>query len=628
MAIPNDVQTHHHIGDVVEHIPMGMRAQDFTHLAFMFENQYSNPIAACVREYSTNAWDSHVLAGNPDPIEVTLPTVENPFLVIQDRGIGMSMDTMREIFANYGASEKRGTNAVAGQLGIGSKSALAYAPSFLVTAVSGGVKATIQSTKDGRGFGELQVIDTCATDEPNGVKITIPVDLGDVDQFRSEAERLFQFWEPGTVLIDGEAPAVPDWRQNALMLDDDTMLIHPNASDLWSSYVIMGNVPYPVDDAELGRGVTRRFVARLNIGDVDFAPSREDVRHTPHTTATLRELTEYIRDTFKRTLTRTLATVQTRWEEAALKVLWMDRGMRLDANGGAPIWHYHEGGWGHRKARAHLRYTLRDLAQPKLTVITGFPGKSLSTSHRERLREFAGANATFIIIPDTVASGVLDGRPNTFTWDKVVGVTQAPMVAKAKEKRAKYETIYSILGQPGMTVAQLAEVKGKVLYMDPGDRVTHGDLGCTVVQFRTSTQLARVKRYVPKIKPYQDEVDRQRAKAAKAVTDQDKAIVRARTLPTPFHDLNPDDVLDPELAEALRLRKAPDTKTMLDARTFGVEVKGGSVAQLFTKRYPLIDNDGYYHSMRVTKKNLPDFLLYLNAKYDQITDPALDVKAS
>src|SRR5690606_1580164 len=155
-------------------------------------------------------------------------------------------------------------------------------------AVKDGVKTVAMSTKDEHGVGVIKVLDTVGTSEPNGVKITIPVESYDVTRFNSEAASLYSFWEAGTVIIDGEAPEVPEWRKVALALDDHTFIIPTSSDTLYTSYVVMGNVAYPVPDAPGGRsGLRRRFVAYLNMGDVDFVPSRECVHHTHHTDETL-----------------------------------------------------------------------------------------------------------------------------------------------------------------------------------------------------------------------------------------------------------------------------------------------------------------------------------------------------
>lgn len=623
MAIPNQTITMHHVGDVIEDIAMSMRAEDFPHIASLLTDLYSNPIAAIIREYSTNAWDSHVSAGVVRPIEITLPSEGRLEFVVQDYGLGLNVNDLRDVYSMYGYSSKRGSNDVVGQLGLGCKSGLTYAEMFTITSVKDGVKTIAVSTKDEHGIGVIKVLDTLGTDEPNGVRITIPVERYDVNRFVTEAESFYQFWQPGSVLINGKPPAVPTWVETALRLDDDTWLVQSNAG-LRSSYVIMGNVAYPVDDAQCGR-VTRRFVANLNIGDVDIAPSREDVRHTRHTDATLAELRNHINLNFQRALDKALATTTSRWEETVLKALWMDRNISLRADSDRPIWSFNPSvSWG-RKAQSHLSYSITNIAKSNVHIVTGFVAKNLSSAARDRLVEFGGSKAFFVIIPVGVAGvGMLEGRSNVTTWDDILGKTAKPKGPKAA-RGPKVETVYTVLTGPDMTADELAAVSGKVLYLNPGESMSYGMLDATVVRLYSPNQLPRLQRFVPGMVYYHDELQTQRKAAAAALTEQDSIIASARALSSAFGVFDHTKVADPELAEHIRLSKVADTVTLAKAHTLNVQVPTKPLPD-YAKRYPLVGN-GYYHS---DKTIVAERLFYINAKYASIVaeQATLDTKAS
>lgn len=612
MAIPNSTKQVHHVGSVIEDIAMSIRAEDFPHLADLLNGLYSDPIAAVIREYSTNGLDSHITAGNPDPIQVTLPTAERLEFTVQDFGLGLSIDDLRNVYSMYGRSLKRDSNDVAGQLGLGCKSALSYAEAFTITAVKGGVKVIAMSTKDENGVGVIKILDTVGTTEPNGVKITVPVDRWDVSDFQSAATNLFQFWEPGTVLIDGIAPEVPEWRSTALQLDDDTFLVRKDVG-LYRSHVIMGNVAYPVPDAEFGRE-SYRFVARLNIGDVDFTPSREEVKYTTRTKETLAALSAYVTDTFKRAIAAQLAAATTPWEEAMLKVLWMDRNLRLTSPADRPIWSYTPSGYG-KKANSTFHYNLSKLTQPSTVIITNFPAKNVSVVARERIGEFPLdiAKPNFVILPTGISGiGNLEGRPNVFTWDQILGATAEPAKVKTKVKREKYETLYSTVGGPSMTAAELAEVDGTILYLMPNESPRYGHLGATVVSLYSTAQLPRVQRFVPHISPYEDEVDRQRKAALAAITDDDRRLLQAKGLSHIFTNFDPNKISDPELATYVRLAKADDTPTILAARRFGLSIDTKPLPD-FLSRYPLVAGNHYGVD---SKKIDLERLFYINARYE------------
>ena len=73
---------------------------------------------AVLREVTTNALDAHVAAGVTRPSRST-PTELAPVLTIKDYGVGLSVEDIRNIFSQYGASTKRETNDQVGSLGLG-----------------------------------------------------------------------------------------------------------------------------------------------------------------------------------------------------------------------------------------------------------------------------------------------------------------------------------------------------------------------------------------------------------------------------------------------------------------------------------------------------------------------------
>lgn len=276
-------------------------------LMSILTDMYSDQAGAVLREYSTNAWDSHIEAGVTDPIEITLPTRWNSTLVIRDHGIGMDLDGIRRTYGLYGFSSKRDDDTQNGMLGLGSKSALTYTSQFTVTARKDGMQITCLITRDGEGVGMIQPIgDPVPTEERNGVEITIPVK--DVWEMQRKSAEFFQYWPKGSVLVDGEEPESVFDRKDALVIDPDVILIP--AGQYARSKVIMSNVAYPMDlGGDAGEYWT--VVARVPTGSVAFTPSREALMMTPLTNDTLESVRDFVNAHYKRLLQEQLDACET-----------------------------------------------------------------------------------------------------------------------------------------------------------------------------------------------------------------------------------------------------------------------------------------------------------------------------
>jgi hypothetical protein len=140
-------------------------------------------------------------------------------------------------------------------------------------------------------------------------------------------------------------------------------------------------------------------------------------------------------------------------------------------------------------------------------------------------------------------------------------------------------------------------------------------MGATVVALYSTAQEARVKRFVPTIVHYDEAVEAKRAAAAAAVTDYDRKVATARLLSDVYANLDASTVVDPELAEAIRLHKVTDTPTMTAARKIHAEIKvGKNPTEKFNARYPLMD---HIYSYRIgTPAARKELVLYLNAAYE------------
>jgi len=288
---------------------MSIDPSGMAHVMSVLTNLYADAPLAVLREYATNARDSHVAAGTDRPIEVDLPSELNPTLVIRDFGVGLSEAEIIDVYARYGASTKRDTNDQVGAFGLGCKSAFTLGQQFVVTAVKDGQRTVALFAVGGDGAGGVSVLGRARTDEPNGVLVSIGVP--DVAQMRRAATGFFGTWEPGTVLVDGREPATV--YAGAFGVTDRVCLAAPgNPAAEAGVHVVMGGVGYRVsetvlsgaarDDPSLTRLVASlraagaRLYGRVAIGAVDITPSREALRDTDTTIHAVRRVLVEVRD--------------------------------------------------------------------------------------------------------------------------------------------------------------------------------------------------------------------------------------------------------------------------------------------------------------------------------------------
>ena len=262
-----------------EQVTMGIRPEDMAHIMGVLSGLYSDKLLAMIREYSTNAWDAHVEAGVSLPIEVSTPSPFAPILKVRDYGLGLDIEDIRSIYSQYGRSTKRETNGQVGMLGLGSKSALTYTNQFTVTSVKNGVRTVVLVARKEDGAGTMTILGQTPTDDASGTEVAIDIKRDDVQPAQEKAVRFFSYWTPGSVIVNGAAPA--HFSENALKLDDETYLVEAsNSASRWDSsrnvhHVVMGNVRYPITLPQIQNLGWNSVVALVPIGTVRPVPSRE-----------------------------------------------------------------------------------------------------------------------------------------------------------------------------------------------------------------------------------------------------------------------------------------------------------------------------------------------------------------
>ena len=290
--IPNYQDRQIDSNGITDMASFGISPDDSAHImTILRDTLYSDKVLAVLREYSANAWDAHNMVGKGDvPIKVTIPTLIEPTLTIQDFGPGLSHQEVFEVYTQYGASTKRNSNVAVGQLGIGSKSGFAYSDSFTIVSCNGGKRRTYVAILDDTEKGTINLLDEADCGDETGVSIQIAIRPDDIEEFTDKATDLFRFFNPRPdINIDLPAEIPVKMRLKAGMIYDK---YHEGGEWL----AIMGCIPYRLnlsqinvtDDADdktgVGYWVTKLSgVLFFDIGEVHISASREELKYSKST---------------------------------------------------------------------------------------------------------------------------------------------------------------------------------------------------------------------------------------------------------------------------------------------------------------------------------------------------------
>lgn len=150
---------------------------------------YEDPIEASVRETVSNGLDaiSESFSGETGEIRITSPSTLNPVFSVQDNGVGMSYNDLKDIYSKYGASTKMNNFEQIGAYGLGAKAPLAYGTEFTVSSVKEGVRTTIIVARE-ELTNYIQIVDSVETDDLSGTTVSIPVSNYDIPRFESQIE--------------------------------------------------------------------------------------------------------------------------------------------------------------------------------------------------------------------------------------------------------------------------------------------------------------------------------------------------------------------------------------------------------------------------------------------------------
>lgn len=451
--------------------PAGMAQMIYT-----FTHLYSDTKRAVIREYVANGIDATRQAGSDRPVELELPGALSSGVTIRDHGVGLSRDDIVTVYGRYWSSTKRDDPDQIGWFGLGAKSAFTVTTQFSVEARKAGWRTVALFHLGEAGVPGYNILTHEATDDADGVTVTIPTDPAAGGEWAKAAGEVCSTMPAGLVLINGAEPESVLTERSRL---DDHLwwLAHRQGA----VSVIMGGLRYAVPDEvaavateALTPGASRRrprgeLAVEVPLGAVDLTPSREAVRDTARTRSGLRQAAQSARrriaDRWVAEVTplpptaRVLASRSFFASRDATRLLG-DLGLSLDLDEGSTAGRYRirleDGSW------CTSRLDVSDVGTELWVLVTDDP------SRHERVRYWVRQATT---IPDGAVVVVTDQPSGTDTWlswgepsslihvatlDDLIAAARAARKARPKPKKApaapKPPVVYTVDSGEGRRV--------------------------------------------------------------------------------------------------------------------------------------------------------------------------------
>jgi len=274
-------------------------------LTILSSNLYSDPISSLIREYVSNAQDSHREAGVDEPIVVWIDKDETKgtyFFKVQDFGVGISKERFYNTFTKLGSSTKRDSNEFIGMWGLGRLSGLSFSNQIIFTSVYNGTKTKYLMYKDGTEI-HIDELVNIETDEPNGVEVHIDIKEEYIlHEFVKKMMYQLQFFE--NVYIKTSLDTTDFYpkedvsilkkfseyyeikKYNSFMVSS---LFHSSKIGYKinnSIRIVIGQVTYPINFDMLKLSDSQKYLTgcpvylRFEIGDLDVTPNREEILYS------------------------------------------------------------------------------------------------------------------------------------------------------------------------------------------------------------------------------------------------------------------------------------------------------------------------------------------------------------
>ena len=306
-------QTESHIlqeGTTQETVKMSLDLDSAQVLMQMLsKNLYSDSIGSTIRECASNALDSHRRAGSDKPIIVSFKRnsqADTYEFAVEDFGIGLDADDVVNIISKYGKSTKRNSNTELGMMGLGFKAPLAYSSSFYFVARKDSMERKYMMY-EGEDTNSIDLLYERATDEPNGVKVIVPVNYSDRYNFVNKIKEQLAYFE--NVYFDVE-PMGSYSVTNDFTIHRAEHFQYSSLATNSDMHLCLDNVSYPIDWDKLGISrIGIKMALRFSLSDGLFpTPNREAIRYTQEAKETILNKIATVADVFMNKFNEAITT--------------------------------------------------------------------------------------------------------------------------------------------------------------------------------------------------------------------------------------------------------------------------------------------------------------------------------
>jgi hypothetical protein len=485
---------------------------------------YGDGVLAVIREYSANARDSHVTAGQTRPIEVSLPSAFNPNFRVKDWGLGLSEEDLYKYCGMYGASTKRKDNNTIGAYGQGFKCGLTLVPQFSVVSVHDGLKHHATVTRGENGIGVLDIISTVPTDEPNGFEVNVPA--GKASEFLARSEEFFMTWMPGTVLVNGKEPK--SFHSDAFEKVGELGYVgNSRGNSRNSSFaVVMGGIGYKValtwdlrkeffGDKERTFGYGQ-IVLNVPLSAVNLIPNREALALTDKTKSAVKKYLAVLLEEFSKQVSAKITNAPTRMDALCelenfgfafnrSETKWNGEVIPTQVSTSATLYSYSSGRRGkYSSGKAAIAITSMSKKNATIFVETG----SASGDNSLALRHIASYAKSKDFTLAKVYMGTLGDEINPWIQEMIDAefvhlVKIEDMISAAKTYNKENRTVRAASGPRDTLTYPVALVKNGVAYVESLtsaelDALTgpvyyiHEDRGCGNIRGRAFDDYSRL----------------------------------------------------------------------------------------------------------------------------------------